>query len=116
MDALLQQSQWGKGDDARFKSRQDVSDFLHVMLVHKFFHRARKVPVSEQELKSKKKDKKAGDSSDEKKKEEAKSKDKKDKGTDAEGSVGDIKKDEVRTLFYFFQFIMQKTDFFKIWF
>lgn len=55
------------------------------MLEHKFFHRARKVPVSEQELKSKRKDKKS--SEDDKKKE----KKDKEKGADAESNVIETK-------------------------
>lgn len=54
-------------------------DYLDTMLRHKFFHRARKVPVSEQELKARgKKEKKSKDEPDDKKKEE--------KITDAESS------------------------------
>lgn len=85
MDNLLE-SQWAKGDDALFKSREDIVDFLHVMLEHKFFHRARKVPVSEHELKNKKKDKKPiADSTDDKEKKE------KDKGTDGDNSMAEGK-------------------------
>ncbi|KAK9739387.1 Translocation protein Sec62 [Popillia japonica] len=98
VDSLLE-SQFAQGNDAIFKSRTDVIHFLHTMLEHKFFHRARKVPmlehkffhrarkvpVSEQELKSKRKDKKP--SEDEKKKDDKKDKKEKEKGTDAESSV-----------------------------
>lgn len=57
VDALLA-SKWATGKSPLFTERIEVVDFLHEMLLHKFFHRARKVPVSEQELKgrSKKKD------------------------------------------------------------
>uniref|UniRef100_A0A1B6CC81 Translocation protein SEC62 n=1 Tax=Clastoptera arizonana TaxID=38151 RepID=A0A1B6CC81_9HEMI len=74
VDALLEQSPWTKpsksGDDPLFITRSDVIDFLDLMLRHKFFHRAKKVPVSEQELraKSKKKDKKDDKKTDDKKK------------------------------------------------
>ncbi|KRT82303.1 hypothetical protein AMK59_4026, partial [Oryctes borbonicus] len=54
VDSLLE-SQFTQGDDALFKTRVDVVNFLNTMLIHKFFHRARKVPVSEQELKLKRK-------------------------------------------------------------
>ncbi|GJQ81756.1 Trp1 [Trypoxylus dichotomus] len=81
VDSLLE-SEFAQGDDALFKTRLDVVNYLNMMLIHKFFHRARKVPVSEQELKSKRKDKKVSD--DEKKKEGKKEK---GKGTDAESSV-----------------------------
>ncbi|KAJ8959053.1 hypothetical protein NQ318_022308 [Aromia moschata] len=80
VDALLE-SVFAKRDDSLFKTREDIVDYLHVMLEHKFFHRARKVPVSELELKGKKKEKKSPEpAADEEKKE-------KDKGTDAESSV-----------------------------
>lgn len=87
------ESQWCKSADPYFKTREEVVDFLQLMLEHKFFHRARKVPVSEQELKARKKDKKspAAESSDEKKKDEKdkdKEKDKKEKTTtDNEGTA-----------------------------
>lgn len=81
------ESQWCTGTDPYFKTREEVVDFLQVMLEHKFFHRARKVPVSEQELKLKKKDKKSTESSDEKKKDDKdKEKEKKD-NTDNEGGA-----------------------------
>lgn len=79
------QSQWAKGDEPFFKNREAIVDFLNVMLEHKFFHRARKVPVSEQELKAKKKDKKSADKEDKDDKE--KEKKEKDKGTDGDNSV-----------------------------
>ncbi|XP_044759875.1 translocation protein SEC62 [Coccinella septempunctata] len=85
VDALLE-SKWAKGDDALLKTREDVVDFLHLMLEHKFYHRARKVPVSEQELKARRKDKKkeVTDSGDDKEKKKEKEK---EKVTDAESSV-----------------------------
>lgn len=90
VDGLLE-SKWAQGEDAFFKSREDVVDFLHLMLEHKFYHRARKVPVSEQELKARKKDKKkeATDSSDDKEK-----KKEKEKVTDAESSVVEGKQEQ----------------------
>ncbi|XP_034242471.1 translocation protein SEC62 isoform X1 [Thrips palmi] len=63
VDALME-SHWAKegksGEEPMFTCREDVVDFLERMLTHKFFHRAKKVVVSEQELKGKqkKKDKK----------------------------------------------------------
>lgn len=74
-----------------FRSREAVVDFLDGMLAHKFFHRARKVPIQDSELR-KKKDKKAGGESateDDKKKE-------KERGTDAESSVVESKDKDVR--------------------
>ncbi|XP_053677296.1 translocation protein SEC62 [Anopheles nili] len=52
IDALLA-SKFGQGDNCLFPHRQAVIDFMDEMLYHKFFHRARKVPVSEQELRGK---------------------------------------------------------------
>ncbi|GLV38306.1 Translocation protein 1 [Carabus blaptoides fortunei] len=77
LDALMA-SQYGSAETPMFQSRGAAVEFLDLMLRHKFFHRARKVPVSEQELKARKKDKKPSSETDEKKKEE--------KVTDAESS------------------------------
>uniref|UniRef100_A0A182M2Y6 Translocation protein SEC62 n=1 Tax=Anopheles culicifacies TaxID=139723 RepID=A0A182M2Y6_9DIPT len=52
IDALLA-SKFAQGDNCLFPHRQAVIDFMGDMLFHKFFHRARKVPVSEQELRGK---------------------------------------------------------------
>uniref|UniRef100_A0A182QBV4 Translocation protein SEC62 n=1 Tax=Anopheles farauti TaxID=69004 RepID=A0A182QBV4_9DIPT len=52
IDALLA-SKFAQGDNCLFPHRQAVIDFMADMLFHKFFHRARKVPVSEQELRGK---------------------------------------------------------------
>lgn len=55
VDALME-TPWAnpkEGDETLFTSRADVVEFLDRMLRHKFFHRAKKVPVSEQELKAK---------------------------------------------------------------
>lgn len=41
---------FAQGDDALFSTRDEAIQFLDSMLVHKFFHRAKKVPVSEAEL------------------------------------------------------------------
>ncbi|CAH0715748.1 unnamed protein product, partial [Brenthis ino] len=92
VDALLT-SKWATGKNPIFTTRHEVTDYLHQMLVHKLFHRAKKVPVSEQELKgkSKKKDiEKSSKSGDEKDKEKdgeksaAESKDTKDKDSNKE--------------------------------
>ncbi|XP_038209613.1 translocation protein SEC62 isoform X1 [Zerene cesonia] len=71
VDALLT-SKWATGKNPLFTNRLEVTDFLHQMLLHKLFHRAKKVPVSEQELKGKSKKKdiekssKSGDEKDDK--------------------------------------------------
>ncbi|XP_011202017.2 translocation protein SEC62 isoform X1 [Bactrocera dorsalis] len=49
LDALLK-SKFAQGDDALFTTREHAIDFLDVMLEHKFFHRAKKVPVSLEEM------------------------------------------------------------------
>lgn len=90
VDALLL-SDFATREEALFKTREEICDFLHVMLIHKFFHRALKVPIDEQELKckkGKKKDKKIVETPEETKKE------KKDKGTDAESSVVEGSKEQ----------------------
>ncbi|XP_017771275.1 PREDICTED: translocation protein SEC62 [Nicrophorus vespilloides] len=56
LDALME-SEFATGDEALFSSRVDAVHYMQVMLEHKFFHRARKVPMSESELKAKKKKK-----------------------------------------------------------
>ncbi|CAH0398468.1 unnamed protein product [Chilo suppressalis] len=56
VDALLT-SKWATGKNPIFSTRHEVTDYLHQMLLHKLFHRAKKVPVSEQELKGKSKKK-----------------------------------------------------------
>lgn len=47
VDALLENSPWSK---SRFETREQVTEFLDLMLRHKFFHRAKKVVISEEEL------------------------------------------------------------------
>ncbi|KAJ8731574.1 hypothetical protein PYW07_004738 [Mythimna separata] len=56
VDALLT-SKWATGKNPIFTTRHEVTDYLHTMLLHKLFHRAKKVPVTEQELKGKSKKK-----------------------------------------------------------
>ncbi|CAH0691702.1 unnamed protein product [Spodoptera exigua] len=56
VDALLT-SKWATGKNPIFTTRHEVTDYLHQMLLHKLFHRAKKVPVTEQELKGKSKKK-----------------------------------------------------------
>lgn len=52
VDAILA-SKFAQGDNCLFPHRQAVVDFMDDMLRNKFFHRAKKVPVSEQELRGK---------------------------------------------------------------
>lgn len=66
--ALLENSPWS----AVFENREQASQFLDLMLRHKFFHRAKKVVISEEELnkmrgikkKTVKEDKKPGEKED----------------------------------------------------
>lgn len=46
VDALLENSPWS----TVFETREQVSEYLDTMLRHKFFHRAKKVVISEEEL------------------------------------------------------------------
>lgn len=54
LDALMV-SKFGQGDDCLFATRELAIEFLDTMLVHKFFHRAKKVPVTDAELRRGKK-------------------------------------------------------------
>jgi len=56
LDALMS-SKFAQDDNCLFPTRQAAVDYLDMMLTHKFFHRAKKVPVSEQELKGRTKEK-----------------------------------------------------------
>ncbi|XP_015432610.1 PREDICTED: translocation protein SEC62 [Dufourea novaeangliae] len=95
VDALLENSPWSK---SKFETREQVTEFLDLMLRHKFFHRAKKVVISEEELckirgiKKKVKDPKKDKKSTEKEKEY--SKDNKDAtgGKDGEDKVEEKKK------------------------
>lgn len=46
IDALLENSPWS----TVYETREQVAQFLDMMLRHKFFHRAKKVVISEEEL------------------------------------------------------------------
>lgn len=55
-------SKYAQGEQSLLPTREIAIEFLDTMLAHKFFHRAKKVPVSEAELKrGKKKEVGAGD-------------------------------------------------------
>lgn len=60
-------SKYAQGDNCLFPTREIAIDFLDAMLAHKFFHRAKKVPVSEAELRRGKKPAEKEKSDDEKK-------------------------------------------------
>ena len=79
-------SKFAQGDNCLFITRQSAVDFLDCMLTHKFFHRAKKVPVSELELKGRSKVKEIKDAN--------KTKSKDEKATDAESSHAEGKVDK----------------------
>lgn len=62
LDALMS-SKFAQGDKCLFSTRQHAIEYMDIMLAHKFFHRAKKVPVSESELKGRTKEKTKEDSS-----------------------------------------------------
>ena len=74
-------SKFTEGDTSLFSTRQSAADYLDLMLTHKFFHRAKKVPVSELELKGRTKEK-------------SKDQEKDKKETDAESSLENKEKGE----------------------
>lgn len=84
-------SKFAQGDNCLFPTREVAIEFLDTMLVHKFFHRAKKVPVTEAELKRGKKkddkDKSAAAPVEEEKKEGPRKRIKEEKATDAESNV-----------------------------
>ncbi|XP_018397885.1 PREDICTED: translocation protein SEC62 [Cyphomyrmex costatus] len=84
IDALLENSPWS----TVFENREQVSQFLNLMLSHKFFHRAKKVVISEEELnkirgikkKTTKEDKKTTNKEDSKENKDVVVKEKEEKG------------------------------------
>lgn len=93
-------SKFAQGDNCLFPTREVAIEFLDTMLIHKFFHRAKKVPVSDAELKrggKKKEDKEkiVAAEDDKKDKEGLRKRIKDEKITDAESNVeGKIEKTE----------------------
>ncbi|XP_017853873.1 translocation protein SEC62 isoform X2 [Drosophila busckii] len=88
----LMKSKFAEGDKALFTTREQAVEFLDIMLEHKFFHRAKKVPVTLDELRGKSEKKSEAGKTQEKDKTEAaggKGKagvtDKKDTDQEAEG-------------------------------
>ncbi|XP_013105896.2 translocation protein SEC62 isoform X1 [Stomoxys calcitrans] len=51
IDALMK-SKFVEGSSPLFTTREQAVDFLDIMLEHKFFHRAKKVPISIEELRT----------------------------------------------------------------
>ncbi|EDW78882.2 uncharacterized protein Dwil_GK12718, isoform C [Drosophila willistoni] len=52
IDALMK-SKFAEGNNPLFTSREQAVEFLDIMLEHKFFHRAKKVPVTLEEIRGK---------------------------------------------------------------
>ncbi|XP_039753581.1 translocation protein SEC62 [Pararge aegeria] len=113
VDALLT-SKWATGKNPIFTTRHDVTDYLHKMLLHKLFHRAKKVPVTEQELKgkSKKKDaEKSGKSGDDEGKTSAcESKDTKDGKDKEKEKEKEKKKRKIRLEMHMEQLFLDSLD------
>lgn len=94
LDALMA-SKFGQGENCLFPTRENAIEFLDAMLVHKFFHRAKKVPVTEAELKRGKKTEKKIDDDEKKGSSAISTKKKEEKVTDAESSHVEGKKDKL---------------------
>ncbi|XP_050546865.1 translocation protein SEC62-like isoform X2 [Daktulosphaira vitifoliae] len=90
VDSLLD-SKWVTSEKL-FSTREEIELYLDDMLKHQFFHRAKKVPISEQELKAmkNKKSKKLNDTD----KEDKKKSDKKKKDDESEETSKDDKNDD----------------------
>ncbi|EFN84060.1 translocation protein SEC62 [Harpegnathos saltator] len=91
VDALLENSPWS----SVFENRKQVSQFLDQMLRHKFFHRAKKVVISEEELnKMRGIKKKTKDPKDEKKEDKEKKEKEREKEDSKESKDTVVIKDE----------------------
>ncbi|TMW49696.1 hypothetical protein DOY81_005234 [Sarcophaga bullata] len=96
----LMKSKFAEGNNALFTTREQAVDFLDLMLEHKFFHRARKVPISIDDLRGVKSSKNEGgdkkeDNSTSKEKSSKKDKEeKKDTEAEAEASGNNGVSDE----------------------
>lgn len=91
VDALLENSSWS----TVFENREQVSQFLDVMLRHKFFHRAKKVVISEEELnKMRGIKKKPKETKEDKKPEKEKEKDESKESKDTTAAAKDEKVEE----------------------
>ncbi|CAI6343191.1 unnamed protein product [Macrosiphum euphorbiae] len=98
VDSLLE-SKWATSEKL-FTTRQEIETFLDLMLKHQFYHRAKKVPISDQELKAmkNKKSKKSNDTDkDEKKKTDKKKKDKKDDESEETSKDDKIDDDKIKS-------------------
>ncbi|XP_022222516.1 translocation protein SEC62 isoform X1 [Drosophila obscura] len=83
LDALMK-SKFTEGNNSLFTTREQAVEFMDVMLEHKFFHRAKKVPVTLDEIRGKSAEKKGEIKEKEKPKD-----DKKDTDLEADSGNGD---------------------------
>ncbi|CAK9828044.1 Translocation protein SEC62 [Anthophora retusa] len=114
VDALLENSPWS---ETRFETREQVTEFLNSMLRHKFFHRAKKVVISEEELckirgiKKKVKEPKKEKKSNEKEKDDSKENKDTTSGKDSEDKVEEKrKKPKVRLEMHMDQYFVDCND------
>nr|SVE85745.1 EOG090X0D00 [Daphnia pulicaria] len=82
-------------EDPLFTTRESIVKYLDLLLRKKFFHRARKIPVSEQELKARAKKKEKKKEIESGKKDKSEAEDEK-KGDDGESSHAEEKKEKVK--------------------
>ncbi|XP_020812393.1 translocation protein SEC62 isoform X2 [Drosophila serrata] len=88
IDALMK-SKFAEGSSPLFTTREQAVEFLDIMLEHKFFHRAKKVPVTLEEIRGKKAEKEKGTEKDKEKEKDKGKDDKKDTDPEAENTQGD---------------------------
>lgn len=86
-------SKFAQGDGCFLPTREAAVDFLDNMLIHKFFHRAKKIPVTEQELKGRSRKEKP--TCEKEKKKDKKESLKEERGTDAESSHVEGREDKL---------------------
>lgn len=123
VDALLENSPWSK---TLFETRQQVVDFLDLMLRHKFFHRAKKVVITEDELckirgikkrvKEPKEEKKPAEKEKDKEKDKEKNKEtEKDKDEKEAEEKPDEKKKKPKVLIVYFKFFFRDPLYFPFY-
>ncbi|KAH8373286.1 hypothetical protein KR200_003142, partial [Drosophila serrata] len=88
IDALMK-SKFAEGSSPLFTTREQAVEFLDIMLEHKFFHRAKKVPVTLEEIRGKKAEKEKGTEKDKEKEKDKGKDDKKDTDPEADNTQGD---------------------------
>lgn len=91
LDALMA-SKYGQGEQCLFPNREFAIDFLDTMLTKKFFHRAKKVPVTDAELRRNKKPITTSDDDKAKKRDDKASAEDTENGTDVAKSDKPVEK------------------------